>query len=199
MGEELLKPKDADTRVPLNRDRIVEVALDLLDEVGLDKLSTRRIADELGIKNASLYWHFRNKSALLDEMTTRLFGFAVLEPEVDDPGFDWVDWAAEGARAIRRTALSRRDGGRLMARARKLTPETQAKIARNVSILVSHGLAEADARAAFQTLRRFAVGSALQEQANAGRPSMVDGLEGDALFEFGLKLMTDSLRRKTTG
>lgn len=197
MGQDLLKSDTAEVRAPLNRDIIVDVALDLLDAVGLDKLSTRRIAEELGIKNASLYWHFRNKGELLDAMTTRLYNFAVPEPRLEDPGFDWVDWIAEGARAIRRTALARRDGARLMSRARKLPPETQAKIARNVSVLASHGLGKIDAQAALQTLRCFAVGSALQEQANAGRQKMTDGLEGDDLFEFGLGLITDSLRRKT--
>jgi AcrR family transcriptional regulator len=48
-------------RGSLDRATIVATALRLLDEVGIDGLSTRRLATELGIKSASLYWHFKDK------------------------------------------------------------------------------------------------------------------------------------------
>ena len=49
----------------LDRATIVHAALRLLDEVGIDGLSTRRLAAELGIKSASLYWHFKDQGELL--------------------------------------------------------------------------------------------------------------------------------------
>ncbi|WP_300393952.1 TetR/AcrR family transcriptional regulator C-terminal domain-containing protein [Henriciella sp.] len=191
----MLQTSQQDERIPLNRERIVDAALALLDEVGLDKLSTRRLADQLGIRNASLYWHFRNKDALLDAMTASLYKSAVTEPDVDNPDFDWVEWAAESARSIRRTALAKRDGATIMARPRPIEPEMHRKIERNIFVLEDAGLSRMDAESALQTLRRFAVGSALQEQTSVDDRRGGEARTGDGLFEFGLSLITDSLRR----
>src|SRR5579875_3593997 len=53
------------THAGLDREHVVRVALDLLDEVGLDELTMRRLADRLGVTAASLYWHVRDKDELL--------------------------------------------------------------------------------------------------------------------------------------
>ena len=45
----------------LDRDLIVRTALRLLDDVGLEKLSLRRLAKELDAHPTALYWHFANK------------------------------------------------------------------------------------------------------------------------------------------
>ncbi|MGH1560952.1 TetR family transcriptional regulator [Caulobacter segnis] len=39
-----------------------------MNEVGVDALSTRAIADRLGVRQPALYWHFKNKQALLDAL-----------------------------------------------------------------------------------------------------------------------------------
>ena len=52
----------------MNRETVVGEALDLLDEVGLDAVSTRRLAKRLGVEQPSLYYHFRNKKELLGAM-----------------------------------------------------------------------------------------------------------------------------------
>src|SRR5262249_31947220 len=58
----------ASQHVKLERDGVVRVALRLLDEWGLDGLSLRRLAAELGVKAPALYWYFESKQELLDEM-----------------------------------------------------------------------------------------------------------------------------------
>ena len=66
-------PKDP--RVPrgaLNRDRIVEAALDLIDSEGLDALSARQLAVRLGCKAMSLYNHVASMDDLLDAIVDRL-------------------------------------------------------------------------------------------------------------------------------
>lgn len=50
----------------LSRDRIVTAALALIDEEGLNALSTRRLAAKLGVSGPSLYNHFATKEAILD-------------------------------------------------------------------------------------------------------------------------------------
>ena len=48
----------------LSRETVIRAALDLLNEVGVDGLSTRRLAERLGVQQPALYWHFKNKREL---------------------------------------------------------------------------------------------------------------------------------------
>lgn len=58
---------DAD-RPGLNRDRVVDTALAIVDRDGLDGLTMRRLASELGVEAMSLYHWFPNKAAILDAL-----------------------------------------------------------------------------------------------------------------------------------
>jgi AcrR family transcriptional regulator len=50
----------------LTRDRLVQAALDLIQEEGLEGLSMRALADKLEVKAASLYWHVRDRRELIE-------------------------------------------------------------------------------------------------------------------------------------
>lgn len=56
----------------IDRKQVVDTALRLLNEVGLDGLTLRGIAKELNVQAPALYWHFKNKQELLDEMATEM-------------------------------------------------------------------------------------------------------------------------------
>lgn len=84
-------------REPLDRARIVTAGLALVDAEGVDALTLRRLAADLGVGTMSIYWHVRDKEELLD-----LIGEAVLaEIEVPTTGGDW----REELRAIHRAML----------------------------------------------------------------------------------------------
>lgn len=174
----------------LDRATIVLTALRLLDEVGIDGLSTRRLAAELGIKSASLYWHFKDKDELLNEMSGVMFEECLRRADAKQPGFNALDWLADGARAIRKTALSRRDGAQVMARPRPKAQHAKAPLEDNVKALAGSGLNDSEARMAMQTLQRFAIGAAMQEQSDSAAS------DGDEGFEFGLKTFIDGLRAR---
>jgi AcrR family transcriptional regulator len=65
---------------PLDRNRIAQVALALIDQHGIDQLSMRKLGSVLGVEGMALYHYFRNKAELLDgildvilvEVATRL-------------------------------------------------------------------------------------------------------------------------------
>lgn len=63
----------ADTRERLSRARIYAAALTLIDRDGIGSLSMRSLAQELGVKAGSLYYHFEGKSALLDGLADSLY------------------------------------------------------------------------------------------------------------------------------
>jgi AcrR family transcriptional regulator len=54
------------TRLPLNRERVLRAAVDLADRGGIEAVSMRRLAQELGVEAMSLYNHVANKEEILD-------------------------------------------------------------------------------------------------------------------------------------
>ncbi|MDH4139285.1 MAG: TetR family transcriptional regulator [Coriobacteriia bacterium] len=59
-------------REPLNREKIVESAVKILDAEGVEGLSMRRLAAALGVEAMALYHHFPNKDAILDGVAARI-------------------------------------------------------------------------------------------------------------------------------
>ena len=59
-------------RKPLTREAIIDAAMLVIDQEGLDKLSMRRLGTELGVEAMSLYNHVANKDAVLDAVHERL-------------------------------------------------------------------------------------------------------------------------------
>jgi AcrR family transcriptional regulator len=88
---------NAQPRAPLSRERVLRAAVALADEGGVDALSMRNLAQELGVVPMALYKHVSNKDELLDGMVDVVVG------EVDPPpgGADWKT-------AIRQRVLSAR-------------------------------------------------------------------------------------------
>src|SRR5215469_4641736 len=101
--------------MPLQRETVARAALDVLDEVGLDGLTMRRLAAYLDIQNQSLYWHFTNKQELLNCMAELMIADAFAELRPLGPEQDWADWLAAFARRFRRMMLTHRDGARILA------------------------------------------------------------------------------------
>lgn len=89
---------EATRRIPLNRDRVLAAAVVLADEAGIESLSMRRLAQELGVVPMALYKHVANKEELLDGMVD------VIVREIDPavPGADWKN-------AVRLRVLSARE------------------------------------------------------------------------------------------
>ena len=88
---------DAPPRAPLSRERVLGAAVALADEHGVEAISMRRIAQELGVVPMALYNHVANKDELLDGMVDVVVG------EIDPPATG-AGWRT----AIRRRVLSAR-------------------------------------------------------------------------------------------
>jgi len=67
------KRQDVTDRANLTPRAVVEGALSLADSEGLQAVTIRRLAKELGVTPMALYWHFRSKGELLDGMAARIF------------------------------------------------------------------------------------------------------------------------------
>lgn len=123
--------------MPLQRKEVVDGALDLLDRIGLDALTMRRLADELGVRAGAIYWHFKDKQDLEDAMVDEMFGAVLPLP---DEG-TWQEQIAELARRMAAAMLARRDGALLTTRALRPGENGLAMSERMLEILhhVGHG------------------------------------------------------------
>jgi AcrR family transcriptional regulator len=73
-------------KAPLTRERIVDAAIKILDRDGLDAVSTRKIAEDLGTGSASLYAHVSSRDELVELMVDRIAG------EIEVPAPDPEHW-----------------------------------------------------------------------------------------------------------
>ncbi len=142
---------------------MVRAALELLDEVGIDALSTRRLAERLGVQSPTLYWHFRNKAELLAAMAEAVMQERRQQP-LPAPGQSWQSWFIANAHGFRHALLGRRDGARLHAGTRPqgaLFDDVEAKL----GVLCAAGFEPVQAIGLLLAVSRFVVGWVLEEQA----------------------------------
>lgn len=100
------RPERAASRVPLSRKRIADAAMAVVDAEGLDALSMRRVAADLGTGPASLYAHVSGKDDLLDLLLDRV----VLELEVPEPDPDrWEEQVKACVRGMFHGLAAHRD------------------------------------------------------------------------------------------
>ncbi len=154
-------------RPPLTKAAIVQAALELLDDVGMDGLTVRALAARLGVKAPALYWHVPSKQALLDEMATQTWRQIGEHMAALDADLPWREVMAEYAWTVRRELLGRRDG----AKAFSGTTLTDIVVVRRQETtfgnLVRQGFALEDAVRGLLLVHDFTVGFCVEEQAVA--------------------------------
>jgi len=138
-------------RPPLDRQQVVAAALSLLDEVGLDELTMRRLASRLGVKAASLYKHVRDKEELLVLLADEVSGSIAMARG----GGGLVPQVSEMARNYRRGLLAHRDAARLLAATAPLGPRRLRHIEALLRALRSAGLSARDSARAAYHLNNF--------------------------------------------
>jgi AcrR family transcriptional regulator len=102
--------ENEERRIPLNRARVLEAAIDLADRDGIDSVSMRRLGQDLGIEAMSLYTHIRGKEDLLDGMVDAVIG----EIPIDVDGPDWRATLRRNVLAARSVMLRHRWAARII-------------------------------------------------------------------------------------
>jgi TetR/AcrR family tetracycline transcriptional repressor len=135
-----------DQRRTLSQAQVVSAALGLLDEVGIDDLTMRRLAGKLGVKAASLYRHVQDKGELLVLLGDEISGQI---PLVRASG-PWRNQLEEMAWNVRRGLLAHRDAARVLAATPPFGPRRLRHIESLLRILRASGMSGPDAvRAAY--------------------------------------------------
>lgn len=146
-------------RPALTANRIVEAAMEMADEGGVEALSMRKLAQKLGVEAMSLYHHIDNKDALLSAMVEGVVaGFA--SPRQN------ADWKAELMRRARmaRDQLRRHPwAGALLISRPNMGPRMLAYIEATLDCLVQAGFSLIEADHAWNTMDSHIYGFTLQE------------------------------------
>jgi TetR/AcrR family transcriptional regulator, tetracycline repressor protein len=149
----------------LTKAAIVQAAFDLLDEAGMDGLTVRALASRLGVQAPALYWHVRNKQALLDEMATQIWrqiGDAMAELPADLP---WREVMRTYAATVRKELLGHRDGAKAFSGTTLTDPEVVRRQEVTFGNLVRQGFTLPDATRGLVLLHDFTIGFCVEEQA----------------------------------
>ena len=138
----------------LQREAVIRTALELLNDVGMEGLTTRRLAERLGVQQPALYWHFKNKRALLDALAEAMLtiNHTHSTPRDDD---DWRSFLKGNACSFRRALLAYRDGARIHAGTRPAAPQME-KADAQLRFLCDAGFSAGDATYASMSAPTFA-------------------------------------------
>eukprot|EP01132_Coremiostelium_polycephalum_P008682 gene8682-10680_t len=172
--------------IKLQREAVIRAALDLLGETGVDGLTTRRIAAALGVQQPALYWHFKDKAALLDALAEAIL-MENHSRSLPLPDEDWRHFLIENARSFRRALLAYRDGARVHAGSRPspaLYPAAEAQL----GFMVTAGFDSVAAGYILQAAGHYVVGSVLEQQAAMAANGLPDhGTGADLASEIGTR------------
>ncbi|MEV5431515.1 TetR/AcrR family transcriptional regulator C-terminal domain-containing protein [Streptomyces sp. NPDC052701] len=150
-------------RAPLDRRRVADTALELLNEVGLEGLTLRAIAKRLDVKAPALYWHFEDKQALLDEMATEMYRRMVAGVPLD-PRDDWRTRLLKANRGLRTALLGYRDGAKVFSGSRFTGIEHARQMEDDLRLLTGAGFSLPQAVRAFTTAYLYTLGFVTEEQ-----------------------------------
>ena len=150
-------------RAPLDRKRVADTALALLNETGLDGLTLRAIAKELDVKAPALYWHFKDKQALLDEMATEMYRRMVAGIALD-PADAWQERLRKVNRGLREALLAYRDGAKVFSGSRFTGTEHAVQMEQNLRLFTSAGFTLGQAVRASSTAYAYTIGFVIEEQ-----------------------------------
>jgi len=149
----------------VNRDMVARAGLKLLNDVGLERLTLRLIAKELRIQAPTVYWHFKGKEELIDEMATMVLadGARQLVPAKESAA--WNVWAAAFGQGLRKSLLAYRDGARMVAGSRLTNTEYMKTVERIGAVLIGEGFTVRQAVVLLSTIYNYTQSFVMEEQA----------------------------------
>lgn len=177
----------------MDADLITSAALDVLDEVGLSKLTMRLVAARLDVQVGGLYYHMPDKSALLRSMANRVCDLALAALDAEPPLDDWVRAVHQLCRCLRATLHAHRDAALVLASGPLNGSLGSLALMERLIQLLEGGVPPERASLAADTLMAYLTGFVLQEQvaesAASAFPASLDELH--ARFPRVFALTTD--------
>lgn len=175
-------------RPPIETTRIVDAALQILDQAGLEALSMRAVADRLKSSTSTLYRHFPHRAALIAAVIDRVLS----DVDVDPANYRDLDWrlgceriAGSVFEAFRR----HRQAALLLADHTPVGPNAAAVRERTLAVLIDGGFQVEVAARAGAMIGHLILGFAIQlsgerQVRNADREAFRKAIQGVDLTRF---------------
>ena len=154
----------------LDRQVILQQAFAVLNDSGLEGLTLRRLAGRLNVKAPAIYWHFKDKQDLLDEMATEVLRESMRENEKLAALFEWQQWATAVYEGLRRTLLRYREGAKMFSGTYLTDDELFAPMEANLCRLTTAGFTLRQAVVGLGALYSYTIGFVIEEQATQLAP-----------------------------
>lgn len=148
------------TRAAVSADRIVDVALEIVDHEGVDALTMRALAAKLGVAVTAIYWHVGDKDALFDAIADRV---AAEVGGIRVTGVEPVARIVSAGRSLRRNLLDRAHLVAIAHQQGRTAAVFQPVRRLLVRELTAAGLRGADAAFAVQAVLALVSGSVLTQ------------------------------------
>jgi AcrR family transcriptional regulator len=181
-------PRRRGPRPSLTRHQVVDAALDLIDEEGINALNLRKLAARLGISAMTPYSYFDDKADLLNAAVDR--GLDPLSA-ARDPEDDWESQLRAFFFAMHRT-LEEHPGLLELAMLTNGTPSLEENRRVLVDTLIAEGLSERRAGDTLRALTAYVLGYGALRRMRRDAPSQ---RHTDDPFEHGLEAILDAARR----
>lgn len=151
--------KPVRSRTPLSRDRIVQVAIELIDAEGTEAVTMRRVATELGTGPASLYAHVDSREEILTLAHEQVIGGLALPP-ID--GRPWTEVVRDWAMGLYRLYHVHQDLARLSFADIPAGPRALDVVENMLAVCVSGGLPPQIASWLLDRLALYVAGDAFE-------------------------------------
>lgn len=171
----------------LNREIIIQRALNLVNKIGFEKLTTRRLGEELRVESPALYRHFKNKSDLVDHMSAAILMPVLIEPALNE---NWDEWLIKLGKNSLEAVMQYRDGSKMVAQSLPVEPYDLIS-----KPLMKAGFSKNDAVYASKLFSSFMVGWLVREHSLLQRKIVGEpAYNHTKAFEFALNTVVDGLR-----
>jgi len=203
----------APTKPTLSREYIAAMALALVDDIGREKFSMRKLGAELGVDPMAVYRYFTDQEALFDGIAETLF--AELDVETLPWDGPWRNLSEQYTRRLRDVLLTHPLAVTIFATRPVRSPAAIQTGNRMIELMTEAGFTPGDALRVQRCLREFTVGHALSQavlQLGGGKRSRkpspgspeynllaqsADDTGPDEHFDLGVTAMLDSFTHLT--
>ena len=148
------KHGETPSHAPITPDSVADAALRIIDAQGLDGLTVRALAAELGVGTMTLYWYVRNKDEVLDLVTDRLLAGVELPPVAPD----WQAAVRDGAIAVRTALLAHPRAVPIIVGRGSFGPNGLRMLEGSIAIFRSAGFLDDDAADAYFAISNYVTG-----------------------------------------
>ncbi|OBA78669.1 TetR family transcriptional regulator [Mycobacterium sp. 1164966.3] len=202
-------------RPPIPVDRIIDAALQIVDEKGADALSMRTLAQRLKSGTATLYRHFANRSEVIAHVVDRVFSEVEFSAE-EFAATRWQQACESFAHAMFEVLQRHRNVAPLLIEQVPVGANAMAHRERLLAIMLDNGFSPQHAARAYATVARYVLGFAIQlgdhESDDAELSHLFHGLDPQTFpathavadylpvpleeeFALGLELIIDGLAK----